>query len=156
MVPRTGHVQLATGNRGKLVVELLQDSLIGVLAVEPILGLEVPVVRIGKVARMNDNFIIIECGTKATDRGVCQFRVDGRDNALIRIVRGNGITVLTIDAQIDHDIEVEWRFVPGCTGTEEVAHGRVLRVDFIEIGGRRGQIGQENNIRMSPGSRVCG
>ena len=155
VVPRTGHIQLATGNGGKLVVELLQDSLIGVLAVEPIFGLEVPVIRVGEVARMNDNFIIIECGTKATNRGVCQLRVDGRDNALTRIVRGNGITILTIDAQIDHDIKVERSLIPGCARAEEVAHGRVLRVDLIEIRGRRGQIGQEHNIRMGSGSRVC-
>lgn len=105
VVARAGHVGLARGDGGELVVELLQDGLEGVLAVKGVVAAEDPVVGVAKVAGVDDEFVLVDGVGEALDGGVVERGRDVGDLVSLCLVHLDGVAVLAVDAEVDDGID---------------------------------------------------
>lgn len=142
VVARAGHVQLAACNGRELVVELLEDSLVGFLAVEEVVELEVPVVGVGKVTGVDDDLVVIDGPCKSADGGVVQLGLDHGGSVSLRC----GVAVLAVDTQVDDHVHAEGGLVTGSTGTQEVLYAGVARHNLVVVGRGRGQSSQHRIV----------
>lgn len=79
-----------------MVVEVFEDGGIGVLAVEEVLGFQIPVICVGEVAGVDHKVIIVDGTSKGGDGGVVQGGLDIGDIAFAR----GGIAICAIHAEL--------------------------------------------------------
>lgn len=138
VVSGASHVQLAAGNGGELVVELLQDGLVGFLTGKEVGELEVPVISVGKVTRVDDNLVVIDGPCKSANGSVIQLGLNHGGSVSL----GGGVAVLAVDTQVDNHIHAESSLVTGSTGAQEVVHAGISRHDLVVVCRGGGQPGQ--------------
>ena len=156
VVAGAGHVGLAAGDGGELVVEVLEDGLVGVLAVEDVARFEEPVVGVGQVAWVDDELEVVDGLGEAGDGGVVHGGRDVGDEVALGGIALDGVSILAVDAQIDDGIHGKGRLVARETRAEELLNARrVGGYDFIVVLGCRVQVVECNRVGPGPRRRVC-
>lgn len=115
MVTRRSHVWLSAGNGGQLIKEVFENGGVGILAVEDVLGRQVPVVGVGKVSRVQHKVVVVNGASERTDGGVVQCRLDIWNVAFA----GSCVAILTIYAELMMNLSVQSH---GTTALGTISH----------------------------------
>ena len=151
VVARAGHVRLAGGDGRQLVEKLLGDGLVPVLTVEPVVRLQDPVVRVPNVTRMHDEVVLVDVVTQTADGGVVERRVDEWDQVPFGLVLLDRVPIFAVDAEVDHDTDVEGCFVTRQPRAGEGLERGVRGDDLVVVGG--GGVEAVDGHHVGPGAR---
>lgn len=69
-------------------------GLVSVLTIQEILGLEVPVIGVGKITRMNDDLVVVDVLSKTIDGCVVERGINGGNGISLSLVHLNGVAIL--------------------------------------------------------------
>ena len=91
---------------------------------------------------MNNELIVVDCGSKTTNGGVVECRLNRWNSIPLSLVHLNGVAIGAVDTQVNDNTHCERCLVTSHPGAEEVLNAGICRHDLIVVGGGGCQTGK--------------